>query len=224
MVLVTLKSVQEAIKTLEDREERVSQRNIRRLLGGGSPNLINRYFREIQEADAGSGILTEVPEWLQALLIDEINTLTRAATEKLTADLDAARQETSDAVADLEKAQKEIEELKKAMEVRETEHRKAIRALEKTIEQLTDEKEEAEKEALENRDNLRAVSDALKKAKSEAATQRDTALRLYEKNQYLEMALEEIRKEKAQETRALQKQMSELNDVLGKLLSDKNEN
>ena len=212
--LVTIKTVQDAIKTLEDRGDRVSQRNIRQLLGGGSPNLINKYFREIQAADeSGTEILTEIPEKLAATIVNEINTLTRAATEKLTGELGAAQQETSDTVADLEEAQKRIEDLAKEMEALKAEHQTAVNNFEKTTERLKVERERADQATEKAEKQLENERQGKIKAEQKAAVAdqriRDLEDMKAEKNGIIaeqKKEIQELRKEVA----GLNKQIAEL--------------
>ena len=116
---VTLQTVQEAVDTLESQGERVSQRKIRSFLGGGSPNEINRFLKQIEAADsAGIGLPSELPPTLMKSLLTEITKLVMTSTEALRAEVAKGQSRESEALEDLTQSEQRVETLEK--ELKET--------------------------------------------------------------------------------------------------------
>lgn len=168
--LVSLKAVQDAINTLEARGDRVSQRKVREVMGGGSPNLINQYFREIQAgAEAGVKVATDLPAGLSRALISEINAQVQAATESLASKLDSAVREASDAIEDLEAAQSEIQALKAALEDLQQQQRVEAAEAARIIERLNVEREQREIQVQDLQRERQQLIESGEVARTEAA-------------------------------------------------------
>ncbi|MEZ4600763.1 MAG: hypothetical protein R2940_13320 [Syntrophotaleaceae bacterium] len=113
---VTLKTVQEAITTLQSQGERISQRKIRTFLGGGNPNEINRLLKQIEAADSdGIELPAELPPTLVKALLAEVTNLVIKATESLRKEVEKTQSRESEALEDLTKSEQKVETLEKQL-------------------------------------------------------------------------------------------------------------
>lgn len=111
--LVTVKTVQQAVAKLQSQGERPSNRRIRHILGGGSPNEIQAILRQIEEAEgAGVSLPIELPGSLQSSLLTSINSMITAATAGLMKRVEDAIAGQTDALDELEQAQEQLEKLR----------------------------------------------------------------------------------------------------------------
>jgi len=103
--LVSVKSVKQAIAKLQSQGDRPSNRNIRRILGGGSPNDIHSILQQISDAEgAGVDLLTILPENFQNLILSEINSLVADVTANVQGQLKQISAERLEALDELEQA------------------------------------------------------------------------------------------------------------------------
>ena len=110
---VTLKSVKQAMTKLQSRGDRPSNRNIRNILGGGSPNEIQAILQDIEKAEgAGVNLPTDLPNALQGAILKEVYTLISDATKGLQEQVQKTQAEQMDALDELEQAQEYIEDLR----------------------------------------------------------------------------------------------------------------
>jgi len=102
---VTRQSVLTAIKELEAQGEKVSQRKIRALLGGGSPNEIIQIIREI-ESEKETGVIppSELSDTISRAILGEIAGHLKDATRGLRFQVDQARHREAEAVSELSQA------------------------------------------------------------------------------------------------------------------------
>lgn len=102
---VTRQSVLTAIEELGSHGEKVSQRKIRALLGGGSPNEINQIIREI-ESEKETGVIppSELSDTISRAILNEIAGQLKEASRGLRAQVDQARHREAEAVSELSQA------------------------------------------------------------------------------------------------------------------------
>ncbi len=115
--LVSVKTVKEAIAKLREQGDRPSNRKIRQILGGGSPNEIQAILKQIDEAEGvGVALSVELPDSLQSAILDGINTLISEATAELRNQVNATQIGQTEALDELEQAQTQLTNLKAQLE------------------------------------------------------------------------------------------------------------
>lgn len=144
--LVTLKTVQQAIETIKAQGEKPSNRNLRRALGGGSPNEIQAIVRQIQDSKAaGVELVTELPANVQNSLLTGLHSIVKDVTCGLQIQVQDARDGQTEALAELEIALAHIDELKdqlnQSIDQGKTSAARAVN-LEMRISELKDEREQ----------------------------------------------------------------------------------
>ena len=103
--LVSIKAVKQAIVKLQSQGDRLSNRNIRRVLGGGSPNDIQSILQQIEDAEgAGVNLPIEIPENIQSAILSGINTLVTEVTSGLQKQVQRIKAEHTEALDELEQA------------------------------------------------------------------------------------------------------------------------
>ena len=236
--LVTLQAVQNAINTLKSKDEKITQRKIRNILGGGSPNAINQLLKQIEAADsAGIWLPAELPTTITQSILNEITNLVFKATEALRSEVKKAQSRESEAIEDFEKSELRADALEKQLQEvmdRATRDRqeaeksdalaqKEIENLKNSIESLQDERQQLLQTGEKSRTE---ATKALMRA--EAADQSMTKAET--RVQELEVQLVKLQEEKfeAERARAVAEQrstghaesLSETRKILAELKSD----
>jgi len=103
--LVSVRSVKQAIVKLQSQGDRPSNRNIRRVLGGGSPNDIQSILQQISDSEsAGVDLLTVLPEEFQNVMLNGINCLITEVTSNIQGQLQQIRAERAEVLDELEQS------------------------------------------------------------------------------------------------------------------------
>lgn len=218
MALITPESVGEAAKALRAEGEKVSVRNVRLYLGGGSPNQILTILRALNDnaSDSDAGKAAAIPDEVLSSIRKAMTQAGDAATKAAQAeirDLLTTQKELSREVQGLSAENGKLQNKVKAILVDLAGREKDVAFLESKVEQLRaskldamnklererkDERERGDKLAakLADEQRKRAIAETKTEAAMEKAEQAD--LRLSSVSFQLEGAFRELEKLRAQ--------------------------